>query len=233
VNLRSWRKIHKWVSIFVGVFFLIWTISGIVMILPIGAYDPVAPHTATAPDFSDVTTSPAAAIAALSQSEGGPQQVTGLSLSQIETRTVYVLTLADESSRLIDAHTGQLFTIDQALAERIALDDFAIAGPIFQVTRLDQHEASYPSGVLPVFRIIFESDHLVAYYVSGADGVAQRSDNWSRARNAISSLHTFEPLTLITKREKPTQALLVFVSLVGIVTALTGYYLALPRRRAR
>ena len=48
---------------------------------------------------------------------------------------------------------------------------------------------------------------------------------------AFTSLHTFEPLKLITKRDAVRKGLLVLLSMIGVGVAGTGYYLALPRRR--
>jgi len=50
-----------------------------------------------------------------------------------------------------------------------------------------------------------------------------------RIRGAIASLHTFEPIKLITKRDAVRNGLLIISSLIGIVASMTGYYLALRR----
>ena len=69
------------------------------------------------------------------------------------------------------------------LAEQIAREDFAIIAPLYQMSRIERYEPTYPSGALPVYRLIFDDDHSVTYYISAATGAAQRSDNLSRIRN--------------------------------------------------
>jgi len=78
---------------------------------------------------------------------------------------------------------------------------------------------------------VFDDDRATVSYISTSDGTVRRSDRWSRIRGAITSLHTFEPVKLITKRDAVRKGLLALLSMVGVGVAGTGYYLALPRRR--
>ena len=121
--------------------------------------------------------------------------------------------------------------ITPELAEQIARDDFPSRARVLQIERADRHSFDYPWGPLPAYRIVFDDAQATVFYVSTSDGTVQRSDRSSRIRRAITSLHTFEPLKLITKRDAVRRGLLVLLSVVGVGVAGTGYYLALPRRR--
>ena len=65
MSKRKIYKVHKWVAVTVGVFFLMWLISGIVMILPNRVYRPVPGRKLAPVDYRDVTVSPAEALATL------------------------------------------------------------------------------------------------------------------------------------------------------------------------
>ena len=200
MTLRTWHKVHKWIAISAGIFFLAWTVSGIVMVQPIGAYPLITTRASTRVDFSAIQLSPAQAIESFHKQSGNSANVTNVSFQRVRDVVAYALDLEDGTTILIDARTAQPITISPALAEQIAREDYSISAPIFQMRRIDQYEPTYPGGMLPVYRIIFDNDHSVTYYVSANTGAAQRSDNLSRVRNLIASVHTFEPITLITKR---------------------------------
>ena len=58
----------------------------------------------------------------------------------------------------------------------------------------------------------------------------------TRTRAVITSLHTFEPLTLLTQRDSIRKLLLVGSAAIAVFVALTGYILAIQpilRQRAK
>jgi hypothetical protein len=213
-------------------FFLTWTLSGIVMTLPFGLYPPMQARAAQPVNYRQAGISPSEAIARVEQRQGGTIQVTGVWLTQIQDALVYSISASDGRGATIDARTGEPFALTAAMAENIVRQNYAIQAELQENRRIEKYQADYPAGLLPVYRVVFRSDQDTAYYVS-PDGTTQRSDRLSRIRNAIAAMHTLEPLTWLTHRARITQGLLVAAGLVGMSTALTGYYLALPRRRAR
>ena len=117
--MRMMYKVHKWLAVTVGAFITVWFISGVVMILP-----PLSPGSASqgapAPvDFQEITVSPAKAVASLAKALGAPPQVTSVSLGRILDVVVYRVTTQSSGSYLINARSGQVFTITPELAEQI------------------------------------------------------------------------------------------------------------------
>ena len=71
---------------------------------------------------------------------------------------------------------------------------------------------------------------IMAHICVGTRGTVQRSDRESRIRNAITSLHTLDPVKLLIERDA-VRGLLLLMSLIGMAAAGTGFYLALPGQR--
>lgn len=177
-------------------------------------------------DYSNVTVSPSEAIQNLNANGGKSSDVTGVVLTSIDGMPVYQVLSRDGSSHLINAVTGHILTITSDLAKRIIQDNVSTNGRSIKVANLDTHDIFYPHGPLPVYRMTIDGDSSNIFYVSPQNGVITQSNRLTRIRALISSLHTFEPVKLLSQRDSIRKGLLLLVSLVGIATALTGYYLA-------
>jgi hypothetical protein len=197
------------------------------MILPNRWFGLITLKSTSAIDYSSVTVSPAEAIQNLNAKEGKSLDVTGVVLTSVNSVPVYQVFLRDGSSHLINAFTGHIFTITSDLAERIIRDNVSTNGRPVKVVNLVTHDILYPIGPLPVYRITIDGDSSNIFYVSVQNGVITQSNQLTRIRALISSLHTFEPVKLLSQRDSVRKGLLLLVSLVGIATALTGYYLAI------
>ena len=192
---------------------------------------PFRPRQATPIDLQEVTLSPAEALSHLSKLVDGSPRAQSIGLKKIAQSVIYEINLANGGSYLLEAQTGQLFTMTPEIAEEIARDYVSSSADVLETDLTTLHSYAYSWGPLPAFRIVFNHDPSTAYYVSVRDGNVLRSDRWSRIHGAIESLHVFQPLKLFTQRESIRKGLLVLLSAVGIGTAVTGYYLAFPRRR--
>jgi uncharacterized iron-regulated membrane protein len=227
---RTIYKLHKWIAVAVGVFFLVWLTSGIVMILPPLFPGPPREQKSAALDFREITVSPAQAVANLAKALGSYPRVSRVTLRPIGKVLAYEVSVQSGNSHLIDARSGQVFTITPEIAEQIARGNLPSQGRVLQIERINRHSYAYQWGPIPAYRIVFDNDQSTSYYVSTHDGTVRRSDRWNRVRGVMESLHTFRPLKLITKREAVRKGMLILLSVVGIGAALTGYYLSLPRR---
>jgi hypothetical protein len=231
MTLRTAYKIHKWFAVTVGAFIALWLISGIVMVLP-PLFSAEVPMAAPRPlDVRGVTVTPAEAAEVLSKDLGRPLQVDSVTLRRVGGATVYEVMAGSAGPHLIDARAGRVFTITPEVAEEVARERFPSVGRVVERDQVSRHTLEYPWGSLPAHRIVFDLDPAVPYYVSATNGAVVRSDRWTRFQGVMGSLHTFEPLKLITTSERARKGLLVLLSVVGIGVAGTGYYLALPRRR--
>jgi uncharacterized iron-regulated membrane protein len=223
-------RIHKWFAVTVGMFLLVWLFSGIIMVLPPISPGPDPVRQAASVDFRDVTLSPAQAVANLENALGTSSQVSSVSLKRIQDVVVYEIRSRNGGPHLIDAVSGQPFSITRDLAERYILDTYPSEGRVQKVETVKQHSYAYQWGPLPAYWVVLDSDPSVDFYVSINDGAVRRSDRWNRLRGVLESFHTFEPVKLLTKRDELRKGLLVLLSMVGIVAAATGYYLFLGRR---
>lgn len=231
---RTWYRIHKWFAITVGVFFLVWTISGIVMILPARLFGPTQFEFPITVGLREARTSPAQAIEVIEQRVGEPVNVVDLNVRQVQDRPVYEIVTLEHGTYLVDIDQGQVLEITAQLAEAIARDKASVQGEVQSIEKLTAHDLYYPFGNLPVYRVVFEGDGSNMYYISAVNGEFSRSNTLTRLRAAISSLHTFEPLTLLVQQNSVRKGLLGLTALVGVMTALTGYLLALlPYLRRR
>jgi hypothetical protein len=222
-------RIHKWLAVTAGVFLLVWLITGVIMVLPplSNGRAPVQPVRKI--DFRDITQSPAQAIANLEKILGTTSHVSSMSLKWIHDVLVYEIHFENGSRHFINAVTGQVFSITRALAERFVLDAYPGQGRVQKVEMLEKHNYDYQWGPLPVYQIVLDSQQSTTYHVSSDDGSVRRSDRLDRIRGAITSLHTFDPIKLVTRREAVRTGLLIITGVIAILASLTGYYLALRR----
>jgi hypothetical protein len=222
--------IHKWLAVTAGVFFLTWLISGMVMVLS-PLFNLSMPQHVPAPlDFQKTIVPPAEALMKLAKTGGELPQVRSVTLKQVADIAVYEIVTANGEMYLVNAHSGQLFTITPDIAEQITRVYVSSQFRVLQRDLVTKHSLTYPLGPLPAYRFIFDNDRSIVYYVSIREGAVSQNHRWSWVRGAIVSLHTFEPLKLITSEKAIKQGFLVLLSVVGIGAAITGYCLVWPRR---
>ena len=180
-----------------------------------------------------MTISPAGAITQVeaAQAEFGP--FTALALGQVPGIPVHSIMTSTGPVRLIDAGSGKYVEITAGMAEAIAREDFPSPASVRGVEKVEQHDLKYPCWPLPAHRITFGDLGATVSNVSIADGSVYRSDRLTRTQLVIGSLHTFELSRYLTKRDRLTKLALITASLGGNGVDLTGYLLALPRRRTR
>jgi peptidase YpeB-like protein len=222
-------RIHKWLAVTAGLFLLVWLITGVIMVLPPLSTGPAPVQPIQKIDFKDIVQSPAQAIANLEKILGTTSHVSSVGLKWIHDVLVYEIHFEDGGRHFINAVTGQVFSITRELAERFVLDAYPGQGRVQKVEMLEKHNYDYQWGPLPVYQIVLDSQQTTAYHVSTDDGSVRRSERMDRIRGAITSLHTFDPIKLITKRDAVRNGLLIITAVIGIVASLTGYYLALRR----
>src|SRR4030095_12744473 len=222
-------RIHKWLAVTAGVFLLVWLITGVIMVLPPLSNGPAPVQPVRKIDFRDITQSPAQAIANLEKILGTTSHVNSMSLKWIHDVLVYEIHFENGGRHFINAVTGQVFSITRALAERFVLEAYPGQGRAQKGETQEHHSYGYQWGPLPVYQIVLDSAQSTVYYVSTDDGSVRRSDRLDRIRGARMSLHTFDPIKLITKRDAVRNGLMIITSLIGIIASLTGYYLALRK----
>jgi PepSY-associated TM region len=231
MNRWPMYRIHKWFAVTVGGFFLMWLMSGIIMVLPPISPGPGPVLRATNVDFRKIDLSPAQAVEKLEKVLGSSIEVNQVNLRRIQDVAAYEVHLKEGGTHLLNAASGQVFTITPDMAERYVLDTYPTEGRVLTVESVEEYSYAYQWGSLPAYRVVLDADPSVDFYVTPNDGTVRRSDPWNRLFGALASLHTFEPLKLVTRRDEIRRGLMMIAGIIGIAAAVTGYYLALRRNQ--
>lgn len=231
MNRKLFRTFHRTVFIFMGIFIVIWLLSGLLMAMPASWFGPVASHQNPPADWSRVTLSPAGAIARATARQNPPAAARDVSLRQINEHLLYSVTTTDGKELLIDAHHGRHFEFTPALAESIIRTAFRVDAPLQEISILEKHDHSYSWGGLPAWRMSFQDDPSAIYYLGQRDLRMFRSSLPTRIRSAIVSLHEFEPVKLVSDNWWVRKGLLIAISAIALVGAVAGLLLVFPVNR--
>jgi len=243
------RKIHKWASIGIGVFLIVWLVSGIVAVLPSFILERIdhrmmggkQVHTAETqselvqiesvagePDYRNLSLSIPEAISILETNLGHAVQVTTCTTYRLSNTLVYDMTLKDGKRYLIDAIEGVPTTVTEAQIKENAKAAAPPGSHIVDMTYLNRRPYAY-WGPIPIYRLIFNDASRTYVYVSPITGqVEVKNKGWNRLREWMLSLHKFEFLLLIWEREAFRKGVMLILSLVGLGVVVTGFYIALP-----
>ncbi|HEY7026870.1 MAG TPA: PepSY domain-containing protein [Gemmatimonadales bacterium] len=210
--LKLVYKWHKWIGVSVGVVLAMWLFTGIIMVTGPRPPSPPAPQL----DFTSAVISPAQAAARSSA------PVTGIDLIVLGTAPAYKLSTAS-ATVLIDARNGEPVVLNDSLAIVIARQASGASAPA-RATRLASGKSA--SG----YRVAF-SDEAKTVVEIEASGATRVTDKLKRFRNVMGGLHTFGVLRGINASRNTIQVSLSVVAGTTLVSVLTGYVMALPRRR--
>jgi uncharacterized iron-regulated membrane protein len=231
MTLRNWHKVHKWIWVFTGIFLIGWLLSGIMMLIPQNLIGANPETSAVRADYDSITLSPHDAIEKARQMAGTRVLVERVILRTVYDRILYAVKLEARPEFVIDAATGESFSMSPELAKTIVKHGFPGAGNSLSVRTLTAHSLEYPWGALPAFIVTSEPDSSVRYLLNPVSGKVFRSTTLSRARSAILSLHDFSALKVIVSSENLRKLLLLFAAVLALSGAFLGYYLALPHGR--
>lgn len=218
------RRLHKWMSVAVGVFVFGWVVTGLVMIIP-GPDESGGP--AAPVDYAALAITPAAAVRTVEASSGVPAG--NLRLGRLGDRIVYVVSPRDRPPQLVDAASGALVSLTPELAGELARHRLPATVRVTSVTRIERHSLSY-HGPLPAYRVDFDDARGTRAYVNAVTGEVQRNGRFNRFKGLFASLHLFQPLDALPGGSRARKAALWLTSGIVIGISLTGYWLALPRR---
>ena len=204
-----------------------WLVTGITMTWR--HVFPTPPPAAAPVAYAGQTASPAAAAAAAAEISGDVAPVRQISLTPLPGRLAYTVTLANGWQFLIDAATAQQVEMTDDLVTGLAqqLTGFTATPTI---TRITDHSPRYPYGPVPVLQAAFADARQTHVYVVPFSGQSWTNTRGDRLRTLLGSLHTLDALRIVVKSDNARTLLLITAALFTLLTALTGYYLALPNR---
>lgn len=224
--VRLSRKWHRWGAWGLSIIVLLWTVTGVIMIVPSGGHT-VGEGSARDLELGADVVAPPVARAAL---EGdGPVRVRALSLEALGGRLYYRFTLRHGGTRLVDARTAMLFAVDDSVAARLARGAIRADAGIASLDRLSKSDGRY-RGPFPVHRVVFDDHDGTTAYVA-TDATVSFADPRLRMKQIAGGLHTFAVAGLTTSKPTLRRWLLVVTSLGTIALVLTGLVLLLPLRR--
>lgn len=222
------RKLHKWISLLVGLQVLLWLISGLVISL----LDPAKVSGEKWRHVSQPVVNPIPAGPVMDPLDLPVNRLKGaldIRLLEHNARAVYRITYADSEILLDAIHASPLFT-GQSEALLLAQRDFTGAGAAVTVTAgiAPGRETRNHHG--PYWRIDFSDDARTSIYISAASGkiLERRNDYW-RIHDFFWMLHIMD----YNSREDFNNPLVIAVALVSIWLGISGVVLLVTSLRRR
>ncbi len=225
VNKTS-RKIHKWLMLFLSIQFLIWSISGVYMV--VFDIDYIHGDSLIIDDKSMIE--PQQVNYTFSELFNDYPSAKNVELRTFIGTTVYQFTLGSKqgnSSVLLDARNGQqLSPINEATARVVAKYYYRGEEQIADIQLLtDKAPFELSSRHLPVWRIDVDDFSYSTLYISAQTGkvVTRRHQFW-RIFDLMFSLHVMD-----YEDEDPANQLLFWFALFAAFAVITGMVLTYNR----
>lgn len=210
-----------------GSIFIVWIISGVVMVLPqLRVSSLASPQVEFHPQsLLDSSVSPGDAIKVVNRMHREAVKVTNVQLRSVGTGFFYEVSAGQGRSFLVDARTGEVVTVTEQMARAIAQTMIVAGVGIESSTLVNAYGDEYRSGPLPVYRFEMTDAHGSIIYVSAYNGASRYTNRWLRIREAIEGFHSFDPVEWATGSSILRKCLLLLGGLSGGVFALTGFAL--------
>lgn len=195
------RKIHKWVSVIVGIQFLLWLISGIYFNLM--DHDKAAGHTYLSHDHSEIEID-SRQMVDLRQVLKNFSPSVELKQIILLAKPYYLLThekglyanFANHFS-LVDAYTGQQVIINDVMANALARQSYSGPGNIINTSLVEGAIDDFPKQKNPVWQVDFNDEVATSVYVEAESGrIVGHSDEDKRLADIFFMLHFMDYSTL-------------------------------------
>ncbi|MGL4692744.1 MAG: PepSY domain-containing protein, partial [Stenotrophomonas maltophilia] len=211
------RTLHRWLGLIVGLQFLLWLGSGLMMSL----LDPQkingTAHRAAEPALPAW---PATTLAPAEALRAARNEAATLDTGWLLDQPVYRL-LSPQGTELIDAYSGKRIEIDPRWALRLAQASYRGSGVPADPVHLEKtlETRAHPD---PVWRVDFGDEAGTSVYVSAQSGqvLEHRNDTW-RLFDIFWMLHIMD----YTERANFNNPLVVGMGIGGLWLSLTGLWL--------
>ena len=222
--MTAWlRRIHKWLGLLIGIQFLLWMASGMLMSLLDSSK--VSGSLSRMPKLNSLPW-PSNAVPVDGVLAGQQTPVRTLSTGWLLGQPVFRLA-SSKGTRLVDAMTGRAVVIDGVMARRLAVASYA--GPGDPATpRLLARSSEVRKHQGHVWAVDFSDADNTAVYVAVDTGavVAHRNDTW-RLFDFFWMLHIMD----YWEREDFNNPLVIGAGLGGLWLALSGFWLLMTSLR--
>ena len=224
--------IHRWIGLVLCLFFATWFLSGAVLIYhPFPSLSQAERH-ANNPsiDFTKIKISPTAVIEAT-----GNIELDRFRLIDVADRPAYILHPPKTPIVIIGADDGKrLDLLSGKAAGRIAelfsrKSALRVEGPLsYDQWIVPNHYDPYR----PFYRISMQDKKETVFYVSALTGeILQKTEGHERLWNYIGAIPHWIYLTFLRSDWALWDQVVWWLSLFGVITALTGMYLGIARFR--
>jgi len=216
--VKNSRKFHKWLMLFLGIQFLIWTISGAYMVILNIDYihgDTLVVNHQSTIDVGQVNYPLSAVIKAYPEAKN-------IELSLFIEQVVYRFKLGKDIF-MLDANHGQVLSpLSESKAIAAAKHYYSGKGELKSVELIsDNPPFELSRRALPAWRVDFVDFANPSLYISATSGklVTKRHQFW-RIFDLMFSLHVMD-----YEEEDPSNLLLLFFSLFSLISVLAGLIL--------
>ena len=217
------RKIHKWIGLLIGIQFVLWLSSGLIMSLL--DHDQVQGHGYRA-HATKAQPWPKNALPASAVLGKGESTIQRVSSGWLLERPVYQA-FNGEKTRLADALSGMTIDIDAPLASRLAQASYNGPGKA-QAPLLLEHTMEVRDHQGRLWRVDFKDEQETTVYLSAQTGevLEHRNRTW-RLFDMVWMLHIMD----YTGRKNFNNPLVITAGIGGLWLALTGIWLLITSFR--
>ena len=229
MDVRNYRKVHRYLGIVIGIQLLFWTASG--FFFSLNPIEKVRGETEQVElqsfESGSIIASPTEALQSLHDVHGEAEFSTVLLRPHLDGQVFEIAYHVDGVARwaLADVESGRLRdSVDEDEAVELAQRDFTVPADISSIDLLlnVKPDSEYRGHPLPAYRVTFDHPLGTRVYVSVDRGVvtARRNDRW-RWFDLMWMFHIMD----YEARDDFNTLWLQLVSGLGLVTVLSGFAL--------
>jgi len=228
--LKTSRKLHKWLMLFLGVQFVIWSVTGAYMVIFDIDYihgDSLVTQHQTPIDVNKINISLTDIIKKYPDAQN-------INLAVLIDSPVYRFKIA-QTNVMLNASSGEVLSpINEVMAVKLAKHHYSADDDISEIELLtDNPPFELSQRHLPAYRVNFEAFGSPSLYINAHSGkvVTKRHEFW-RLFDWMFRFHIAD-----YQNGEPDNLLLFWCSLLGILAAITGlvltYYRVIKNKKKR
>ena len=171
------RKLHKWLTLIIGIQLIIWLLTG--TIISFIDQDKVSGNVTRVASSDGSSLSISESYFPVSRLPLRESSIRTVTLGLFLGHPVYRVDQGDTGA-LFDARSGKRLTINSALAEEIATKSYRGNGHVSSSERFDSGSNEVRAVKAPVWRVNFKDSLATRVYVAAEDGqlLAHRNNRW-------------------------------------------------------